>query len=79
MFDLNKIAAYQCIICSAKSKYATCSDKCHEEFVTDCIQKYGMFKKITDCTTQISYKIPVRVILEEGVNQEDLVNYPVWE
>lgn len=66
-------------MCSAPAVQLTCSKRCHELFIIECIQKYGLFKKITDSTTNISYKIPTRIIIEEGINQKDLHYYPVWE
>ena len=56
----------------------TCSDYCHEEFVLNRIKKEGLFKKVTD-HTGISYKVPTRKLIEEGLLQEDLKNYPIWD
>ena len=57
----------------------TCSEYCHEEFVLNRIKKDGEFKKVTD-HTGMSYKVPVRKIIEEGVLAKDLKkNYPRWD
>lgn len=56
----------------------TCGDNCHEKFVIKMIQEHGLFKKVIDQTTNIAYKVPTRTIIEEGLKQEDLENYPVW-
>lgn len=57
----------------------TCGKKnCHEKFVIKMIQEHGLFKKVIDQTTNIAYKVPTRTIIEEGLKQEDLENYPVW-
>ena len=37
-----------------------------------------MFKKVVDIENGIAYKIPTRLIIEEGLRQEDLKNYPTW-
>lgn len=56
----------------------TCSDFCHEKFVLNRIKKEGEFKKVT-AYTGISYKVPTRKIIEEGILAEDLINYPLWD
>lgn len=56
----------------------TCGDKCHEKFIQKMISENGLFKKVIDQNTNIAYKVPTRTIIEKGLKQEDLKNYPVW-
>ncbi len=56
----------------------TCGSKCHEKFVLKMIKKYGLYKKVMDQQTNTAYKIPTRLIIEDGVTQKELKNYPVW-
>lgn len=56
----------------------TCSNYCHEKFIIKMLQEHGLFKKIIDTTTGKQYKIPTRVIIEDGLRQQDLKNYPLW-
>lgn len=57
----------------------TCSKICHDKYVIQMIEEYGLFKKVIDATSGIAYKVPTRLIIEEGVKQEDLKNYSLWE
>lgn len=57
----------------------TCSDNCHTKFVEQMIEKFGENKKITDETSGLSYKVPTRLIIEEGISQGQLKNFPFWE
>jgi len=56
----------------------TCGDYCHEKFIIKMLQEHGLFKKVVDIESGISYKIPTRLIIEEGLRQKDLKNYPTW-
>lgn len=56
----------------------TCGNYCHEKYIIKMIKEFGRFKKIIDQTSGIAYKIPTRVIIEEGLKQEELKNYPTW-
>ena len=56
----------------------TCSEYCHEKFIIKMIKDHGMFKKVVDIESGIAYKIPTRLIIKEGLRQEDLKNYPTW-
>jgi len=57
----------------------TCSDKCHDKFVNRMLQEFGEYKKITDEDTQISYKVPTKQIIEEGITYDQLKDFPLWE
>lgn len=71
-------------LCVACEKHVTvgrmtCSKNCHEEFIKFCENEYGIFKKIVDSTTGISYKVPTRDIVEKGLSWKDLDKYPQWK
>ncbi len=68
--------------CEADVKFIgriTCSEKCHENFIDGCEQKFGKFKKIIDQVTDVAYKVSTRDIIEKGVTWKDLHNYPFWD
>ena len=56
----------------------TCSDKCHDKLTDELERKMGQYKKITDQTTNITYRVPTKAIIENGIRQEDLKNFPEW-
>ena len=56
----------------------TCGDYCHEKFILKMIKEHGLFKKVVNIENGIAYKVPTRLIIEEGLNQKDLKNYPTW-
>jgi predicted transcriptional regulator len=41
------------------------------------IKKFGEFKRVTN-HRGIAYKIPTIVIIREGIREQDLVNFPLW-
>lgn len=41
------------------------------------IEKFGEFKKITN-HKGIAYKVPTTVIIREGIREQDLNNFPLW-
>ena len=57
----------------------TCGNVCHEKYILQMTQEYGKFKKVVDLESQIAYRIPIRKIIEEGLQFEDLGNYPRWK
>ena len=42
------------------------------------IKDYGEFKKVTD-HRGVSYKVPTIVIIREGIKEEELSQFPLWE
>jgi len=42
------------------------------------IQEHGEFRKVTD-HNGISYKVPVIVILREGIKEDELNQFPLWD
>lgn len=56
----------------------TCSDDCHEKFIVKMLEEHGTYKKVIDQDSGLAYKIPTRLIIEKGLRQQDLMNYPRW-
>lgn len=69
-----------CVMCGERAIKGkiTCREECHEEFIKSCEDKFGIVKKVTDITTGISYKVPTRNIIEEGLIWRNLSKYPEW-
>lgn len=42
------------------------------------ISEHGEFRKVTD-HKGVSYKVPVIVIIREGIKEEDLNQFPLWD
>ena len=56
----------------------TCSDICHDKFVELLIGDKGKYQKIIDIESGKAHKIPTIVVIEEGITQPQLKNYPLW-
>lgn len=70
-----------CVICLKSydgGRELTCSDECHEELAWRLISKFGEFKKVISMTTGIAYRVPTRDVIEKGLREEELDQYPVW-
>ena len=70
-----------CIICGTPfqaDNKVTCSQECHDRFVKLMEFKYGPTKKIIRETTGEAFRVPVRDIIEKGVREQDLDQYPKW-
>lgn len=75
------ISDYKSVCCNSDVEIhskMTCSKNCQEKFILKMIEKFGLFKKVVDIESDIAYKVPTRLIIEEGLRQEDLKNYPIW-
>jgi hypothetical protein len=58
----------------------TCSESCYERFVNFLIFKYGPYKKVGRARTGEIFRVPLREIIErDGINEQDLDQYPRWE
>lgn len=71
-----------CVICGNTFEHGrevTCSDACHEELVNRLVAQFGEFKKVVRASTGEAFKVPTRDIIEKGVREQDLDNYPRWE
>ena len=56
----------------------TCSPECLERLVRLSEYKYGAVKKITRLSTGESFRVPVRDIIEKGIKEQELDQYPKW-
>jgi len=67
-----------CWICGATCMgyMVTCSNDCHEELILRLELKFGIYKRVTDQETMKAHKVPLRDIIEKGLRQQDLKNYP---
>ncbi|MBA7519919.1 hypothetical protein ES705_12007 [subsurface metagenome] len=75
------LALTSCVICGKAyfgGRQFTCSDACHEELANRLIAKYGEFKKVVRDSTGEAFKVPTRDIIEKGVQEQDLDQYPKW-
>lgn len=70
-----------CFICGkpCPQNHTTCSDTCHEIFVRRMEKEFGGYKKVTDMVTGKTYRVPTRYIIENGLKQTELKNFPEWE
>lgn len=68
-----------CVVCGKEHncREYTCSDECHEMFKQKLIKEFGEYKIVVDLTTGKEHRIPTADIIEKGIKQEDLKNYPV--
>ncbi|KKK76976.1 hypothetical protein LCGC14_2858230 [marine sediment metagenome] len=69
-----------CAICGVPipESRLTCSDDCHEKAVDIIEGQFGVYKKVVDAVSGNIYRVPVRDIIELGLKQQDLKNYPAW-
>jgi len=71
-----------CFVCQkiySQGRETTCSDTCHEELVRRLIAEFGEFKKVVRQKTGVAYRVPTTDIIELGVKEVDLDQYPRWE
>jgi len=70
-----------CAVCgvSIPVDRLTCGDDCHEKAVDFIESQFGVYKKVVDAVSGIIYRVPIRDIIELGLKQQDLKNYPPWE
>ena len=71
-----------CVICGKlyeQGRELTCSDACHKELAKRLISQFGEFKKVVRQRTGIAYRVPLMDIIEKGIREEDLDQYPVWD
>ena len=57
----------------------TCSEKCHRLFVRALVSQFGEFKRVMDQTTEKSYRVPTKDIIEKGLKWHALARYPEWD
>ena len=56
----------------------TCSDSCHENLVSFFEERFGKDKKVTKLSNGKSYRVPFRDIIEKGIHEQELDQYPEW-
>ena len=54
-------------------------DSSRERAIQKLITRFGEFKKVVRMRTGAAYKVPTRDILEKGIREQDLDQYPLWE
>ncbi|MBA7527634.1 hypothetical protein ES705_19810 [subsurface metagenome] len=54
-------------------------DESRERLIQELIAGVGEFKKVVRMRTGVAYKVPTRDILEKGLREEGLNQYPIWE
>ena len=72
----------KCCICDREyesGREVSCSDQCHEELARRLLTRFGEFKKVVRARTGVAYKVPTRDIIERGIREQDLDQYPIWE
>ena len=57
----------------------TDSDACHDILISEMELFHGKFQKVIDGATGIEHKVPLRLIIEHGLAQEDLHKFPLWD
>ncbi len=75
------LALTNCVICGTPyfgGRQFTCSDVCHDELVRRLIAKVGEFKMVIRASTGEAFKVPTRDIIEKGVREQELDQYPKW-
>ncbi len=55
-------------------KLTTLGNKYTEKIIKE---NFGEFKKVTN-HKGISYKVPTAVIIREGIKEEELLHFPLW-
>jgi len=72
----------RCVICQQiydRGRELTCSDECHEELVRRLVADSGEFKKVVRLSTGVAYKVPTMDIIEKGLKEGEVDQYPIWE
>ena len=57
----------------------TCSEACHEAWLTRLEAEFGKYKRVTSLETGKTHLVPTRVIMEVGLTGADLHKYPEAE
>lgn len=57
----------------------TCSDLCHNIFVEHLVKEKGQYQKVIDMETGKAHKVPTKLIIENGITQQDLKSFPLWD
>lgn len=54
-------------------------EKEHDEEVDRLVAEFGEFKEVVRMSTGEAFKVPTRDIIEKGIREQDLDQYPRWE
>ncbi len=76
--DISDVKSVCCDFDVVINNKITCSDFCHDQYIQKKIDEVGLFKKVVDISSGITYRVPTKLIIEEGLRQQDLKNYPIW-
>ena len=71
-----------CVVCGnsyTDGREMTCSQDCHDRVADRLVAQFGEFKKVVRMRTGVAYKVPTRDIIEKGIKEQDLDQYPLWE
>lgn len=74
-----------CVVCNQPVPPAvvgpklTCSDACHEKFVAEMERVFGTHKRMVRTSSGEEFRVPLRDIIEVGVQERDLNHYPRWK
>ena len=75
--DIYDIKSVCCNFDVINNQSITCSVQCHQSLVGIMIKENeGEFKIITDIHTGKTHKVPMRDIIEFGIDYSDLARYP---
>ena len=68
----------RCVVCRLpiKDGHMTCGQEHHETFITLLERQFGTHKKVQRLTTGETFLVPIRDIVEKGVREQDLDQYP---
>jgi len=72
----------RCFICKKwyqPGREMTCSDGCHEALLAKMVAEFGEFKRVISKRTGKSYRVPTRDILDPGIREQNLAQYPIWQ
>ena len=70
-----------CFICLEAcegGRELTCSEECHDELVRRLTSEFGEFQKVVRASTGEAFKVPTRDIIEKGIREQELDQYPKW-
>jgi len=71
-----------CFICQkiySQGREITCSEECHDKLTSHIVAEFGEFKMVVRKATGIAYRVPTRDIIEFGLKEVDLSQYPLWK
>ena len=54
---------------------ATCSDRCHEDLVSEIEREFGAEKVVIGSDGR-KHRVPTRVFLKRGLRDEEILHYP---